>query len=136
MHPLLIISIVVLIIGIAALVILLGVAVPSLLKTMKIVNAHADEMKKRVDPIMKQKDLLLPQVEKMKQDVQWKVDSVKDTVQTVKGTGETVKQLQFSTQRKTSALIRKISNSKETQDKTEQYSEMAMGFLNRKKQKK
>lgn len=132
MNPWLLATVIILIIAVVALVGCIAVVVMPLKKTITIILLHVERIQKQLNGIQTQTTALTLTVDRMKKDIDYKKTSIQTLVQSVKDTGNMLNEVSESTQKATLAIVKNVRNDAQKQAEIEQWTNTAMGFLNRK----
>ena len=70
----------------------------------------------------------------MKNDIDYKKTSIQSVIESFKDTTSTLNEISESAERATMAIVKHVNNDAQKQAQVEQWTNKAMGFLNRKAQ--
>ena len=125
-------SLIVVIVAVVVLIVCIIAVIVPVKNTVVVLLAHADGIQKQMNGIQTQTTLLAATADKLKQDIDYKKESVQGVVHALKNTGEVLNEINDSSQRLTSKVMQKAANDPARQAQVEQWTNTAMGFLNRK----
>ena len=125
-------SVIIVAIAVVVLIVCIVAVIVPFKNTATVLLAHADGIQKQMNGIQTQTVQLVATADKMKQDIDYKKESVQDVVQALKNTGNVLNEINDSTQALTSNVIKKAADDPARQAQVEQWTNTAMGFLNRK----
>ena len=125
-------SVIIVAVAVVVLIVCIVAVIVPFKNTATILLAHADGIQKQMNGIQTQTVQLVATADKMKQDIDYKKESVQDFVQALKNTGNVLNEINDSTQALTSNVIKKAADDPARQAQVEQWTNTAMGFLNRK----
>lgn len=134
MNPWLLATVIILIVAVVALVGCIAVVVVPLKNTITIILSHVEGIQKQLNGVQTQTTALTSTVDRMKTDIDYKKTSFQALVQSVKDSGNMLNEVSESTQKATLAIVRNVQNDAQKQAEVEQWTNIAMGFLNRKAQ--
>lgn len=123
-----------LIIGVAVVVLIVCfIAILAPLKAIATVMlAHVEGIDKQMKGIQTQTTQLATTAVKMKNDLEFKKQSIQEVVQSVKNTGAILNAISDTSHDATSRVMKNAANDPQRQAQVEQWTNTAMGFLNRK----
>ena len=125
------------IILIAALVILIGciaIVAKPYKKTITTLLKHVEGIQKQLNGIQVQTVALNATADRMKNDIDYKKTSIQSVIESFKDTTSTLNEISESAERATMAIVMHVNNDAQKQAQVEQWTNKAMGFLNRKAQ--
>ena len=125
-------SVIIVAIAVVVLIVCIVAVIVPFKNTATVLLAHADGIQKQMNGIQTQTTQLAATADKMKQDIEYKKESVQGVVQSLKNTGMVLNEINDSTQALTSKVIKKAADDPKRQAQVEQWTNTAMGFLNRK----
>lgn len=125
-------SVIIVAIAVVVLIVCIVAVIVPFKNTATVLLAHADGIQKQMNGIQTQTTQLAATADKMKQDIEYKKESVQGVVQSLKNTGTVLNEINDSTQALTSKVIKKAADDPKRQAQVEQWTNTAMGFLNRK----
>ena len=122
---------------IVALVILIGciaAVVRPYKNTIMTLLKHAEGIQKQLNGIQVQTVALNATADRMKNDIDYKKTSIQSVIESFKDTTSTLNEISESAERATMAIVKHVNNDVQKQAQVEQWTNKAMGFLNRKAQ--
>ena len=125
-------SVIIVAIAVVVLIVCIVAVIVPFKNTATVLLAPADGIQKQMNGIQRQTTQLAATADKMKQDIEYKKESVQGVVQSLKNTGTVLNEINDSTQALTSKVIKKAADDPKRQAQVEQWTNTAMGFLNRK----
>lgn len=125
-------SLIVVIVAVVVLMACIIAVIVPIKNTVVVLLAHINGILKQMNGIEKQTILLAATADKMKQDIDYKKEAVQGVVQTLKNTGIVLNEITESSQALTSKIMKKAAEDPARQAQVEQWTNRAMGFLNRK----
>ena len=125
-------SVIIIAIAVVVLLVCIVAVIVPFKNTATVLLAHADGIQKQMNGIQTQTTQLAATADKMKQDIDYKKESVQGVVQALKNTGMVLNEINDSSQALTSKAIKKAVDDPARQAQVEQWTNTAMGFLNRK----
>ena len=112
----------------------IAVVIMPLKKIITTLLKHAEGIQKQLNGIQVQTTALNKTIERMKSDIDYKKDSIQGVIQTFKDTTGMLNDISESTERATMAIVKYVNNDAQKQAQVEQWTNKAMGYLNRKAQ--
>lgn len=125
-------SVIIVIVALIVLIVCIVAVIVPFKNTATVLLTHVDGIQKQMNGIQTQTTLLAATADKMKQDIDYKKQSVQGVVQAVKNTGKALNEINDSSLALTSKVMKKAAEDPERQAQVDQWTNTAMGFLNRK----
>lgn len=125
-------SVIIVTIAVVVLIVCIVAVIIPFKNTATVLLAHADGIQNQMNGIQTQATQLAATADKMKRDIEYKKESVQGVVQSLKNTGTVLNEINDSTQALTSKVIKKAVDDPDRQAQVAQWTNTAMGFLNRK----
>lgn len=132
MNPWLIAALVILGIAVVLLIVCIIVVIGPIKKVVTLLLAHAEGIKKQLNPIQTETTKLTTTVNRMKADIEYKKESVQSVIQSVKHTGEVLDQVSDMSHDATVKVMKKANNDPQRQAEVERWTNTAMGMIQRK----
>ena len=132
MNPWLIAALVILGIAVVLLIVCIIVVIGPIKKVVTLLLAHAEGIKKQLNPIQTETTKLTTTVNRMKADIEYKKESVQSVIQSVKHTGEVLDQVSDMSHDATVKVMKKANNEPQRQAEVERWTNTAMGMIQRK----
>ncbi|MEK5186734.1 DUF948 domain-containing protein [Solibacillus sp. FSL R5-0691] len=132
MNPWLIASLVVLGIAVVLLIVCIVVVIGPIKKVVTLLLAHAEGIKKQLNPIQTETTKLTTTVNRMMADIEYKKESVQSVIQSVKQTGKVLDQVSDVSHDATVKVMKKANNDPQRQAEVERWTNTAMGIIQRK----
>lgn len=132
MNPWLIAALVILGIAVVLLIVCIIVVIGPIKKVVTLLLAHAEGIKKQLNPIQTETTKLTTTVNRMKADIEYKKESVQSVIQSVKHTGEVLDQVSDVSHDATVKVMKKANNDPQRQAEVERWTNTAMGMIQRK----
>lgn len=101
-------------------------------KVVTLLLAHAEGMKKQLNPIQTETTKLTTTVDRMKADIEFKKESVQSVIQSIKHTGDVLNQVSDVSHDATAKVMKKANNDPNRQAEVERWTNTAMGIIQRK----
>ena len=132
MNPWLIAALVILGIAVVLLIVCIIVVIGPIKKVVTLLLAHAEGIKKQLNPIQTETTKLTTTVNRMMADIEYKKESVQSVIQSVKHTGEVLDQVSDVSHDATVKVMKKANNDPQRQAEVERWTNTAMGMIQRK----
>ena len=132
MNPWLIAALVILGIAVVLLIVCIIVVIGPIKKVVTLLLAHADGIKKQLNPIQTETTKLTTTVNRIMADIEYKKESVQSVIQSVKHTGEVLDQVSDVSHDATVKVMKKANNDPQRQAEVERWTNTAMGMIQRK----
>lgn len=132
MNPWLIAALVILGIAVVLLIVCIIVVIGPIKKVVTLLLAHAEGIKKQLNPIQTETTKLTTTVNRMMADIEYKKESVQSVIQSVKHTGEVLDQVSDVSHDATVKVMKKANNDPQRQAEVERWTNTAMGIIQRK----
>ena len=132
MNPWLIAALVILGIAVVLLIVCIIVVIGPIKKVVTLLLAHAEGIKKQLNPIQTETTKLTTTVNRMKADIEYKKESVQSVIQSVKHTGKILDQVSDVSHDATVKVMKKANNDPQRQAEVERWTNTAMGIIQRK----
>ena len=132
MNPWLIAALVILGIAVVLLIVCIIVVIGPIKKVVTLLLAHADGIKKQLNPIQTETTKLTTTVNRMKADIEYKKESVQSVIQSVKHTSDVLNQVSDVSHDATVKVMKKANNDPQRQAEVERWTNTAMGMIQRK----
>lgn len=125
-------TVIVLIVAVVIFVGCIAVVIFPLKNVITVILAHMQGLQKQLEGIQTQAIALTATMDKMKTDIDYKKQSFQTVVQSVKDVGTALNELNDSSQKATTAIVKQFQNDEEKQAQVERWTNTAVSFLNRK----
>ena len=132
MNPWLIAARVILGIAVVLLIVCIVAVIGPIKKVVTLLLAHAEGMKKQLNPIQTETTKLTTTVDRMKADIEFKKESVQSVIQSIKHTGDVLNQVSDVSHDATAKVMKKANNDPNRQAEVERWTNTAMGIIQRK----
>lgn len=132
MNPWFLTSLVILGIAVVLLIVCIVAVMGPIKKVVTLLLAHAEGIKKQLNPIQTETTKLSTTVSRMKSDIEFKKESVQSVIQSVKHTGEVLNQVSDVSHDATTKVIKKANNDPKQQAEVNRWTNTVMGILQRK----
>ncbi|MEK5078474.1 DUF948 domain-containing protein [Solibacillus sp. FSL W7-1436] len=132
MNPWLIAALVILGIAVVLLIVCIIVVIGPIKKVVTVLMAHAEGIKKQLNPIQTETAKLSTTVNHLMADIEYKKESVQSVIQSVKNTGEVLDQVSDVSHDATVKVMKKANNDPQRQAEVERWTNTAMGIIQRK----
>ncbi|MGE7984448.1 DUF948 domain-containing protein [Solibacillus sp. NPDC093137] len=132
MNPWLIAALVILGIAVVLLIVCIIVVIGPIKRVVTLLLAHAEGIKKQLNPIQTETTKLTTTVNRMMADIEYKKESVQSVIQSVKHTGEVLDQVSDVSHDATVKAMKKANNDPYLQAEVERWTNTAMGIIQRK----
>lgn len=132
MNPWLIAALVILGIAVVLLIVCIIVVIGPIKKVVTLLLAHAEGIKKQLNPIQTETTKLTTTVNRMMADIEYKKESVQSVIQSVKHTSDVLNQVSDVSHDATTKVMKKANNDPQRQAEVERWTNTAMGIIQRK----
>lgn len=132
MNPWLIAALVILGIAVVLLIVCIIVVIGPIKKVVTLLLAHAEGIKKQLNPIQTETTKLTTTVNHLMADIEYKKESVQSVIQSVKHTGKVLDQVSDVSHDATVKVMKKANNDPQRQAEVERWTNTAMGIIQRK----
>lgn len=132
MNPWLIAALVILGIAVVLLIVCIIVVIGPIKKVVTLLLAHAEGIKKQLNPIQTETTKLTTTVNHLMADIEYKKESVQSVIQSVKHTGKILDQVSDVSHDATVKVMKKANNDPQRQAEVERWTNTAMGIIQRK----
>ncbi|MER2028820.1 MAG: DUF948 domain-containing protein [Solibacillus sp.] len=132
MNPWLIAALVILGIAVVLLIVCIIVVIGPIKKVVTLLLAHAEGIKKQLNPIQTETTKLTTTVNRMMADIEYKKESVQSVIQSVKHTSDVLNQVSDVSHDATTKVMKKAHNDPQRQAEVERWTNTAMGIIQRK----
>lgn len=132
MNPWFLAALVILGIAVVLLIVCIVAVIGPIKKVVTLLLAHADGMKKQLNPIQTETTKLTTTVDRMKADIEFKKESVQSVIQSIKHTGDVLNQVSDVSHDATAKVMKKANNDPNRQAEVERWTNTAMGIIQRK----
>src|SRR5690606_8813923 len=132
MNPWLIAALVILGIAVVLLIVCIIVVIGPIKKVVTVLMAHAEGIKKQLNPIQTETAKLSTTVNHLMADIEYKRDSVQSVVQSHKNTGEVLEPVSDVSHDATVKVMKKANNDPQRQAEVVRWTNTAMVIIQRK----
>ena len=132
MNAWLLVTLIILIVAVVVLIGCIAVVIKPLKNTITNLLTHGDGIQKQLNGIQVQTIALNETVDRMKTDIDYKKASIQGVIQSFKDTIRALNEFANSTERATMAIVKHVNHDVQKQDQVKQWTNKAMGYLNRK----
>ena len=132
MNPWFLAALVILGIAVVLLIVCIVAVIGPIKKVVTLLLAHAEGMKKQLNPIQTETTKLTTTVDRMKADIEFKKESVQSVIQSIKHTGDVLNQVSDVSHDATAKVMKKANNDPNRQAEVERWTNTAMGNIQRK----
>ncbi|BAK14757.1 DUF948 domain-containing protein [Solibacillus sp. FSL K6-1781] len=132
MNPWFLAALVILGIAVVLLIVCIVAVIGPIKKVVTLLLAHAEGMKKQLNPIQTETTKLTTTVDRMKADIEFKKESVQSVIQSIKHTGDVLNQVSDVSHDATAKVMKKANNDPNRQAEVERWTNTAMGIIQRK----
>ncbi|OBW59504.1 chemotaxis protein [Solibacillus silvestris] len=132
MNPWFLAALVILGIAVVLLIVCIVAVIGPIKKVVTLLLAHAEGMKKQLNPIQTETTKLTTTVDRMKADIEFKKESVQSVIQSIKHTGDVLNQVSDFSHDATAKVMKKANNDPNRQAEVERWTNTAMGIIQRK----
>ncbi|MBM7666348.1 uncharacterized protein YoxC [Solibacillus kalamii] len=132
MNPWFLAALVILGIAVVLLIVCIVAVIGPIKKVVTLLLAHAEGMKKQLNPIQTETTKLTTTVDRMKADIEFKKESVQSVIQSIKHTGDVLNQVSDVSHDATEKVMKKANNDPKRQAEVERWTNTAMGIIQRK----
>lgn len=132
MNPWFLAALVILGISVVLLIVCIVAVIGPIKKVVTLLLAHAEGMKKQLNPIQTETTKLTTTVDRMKADIEFKKESVQSVIQSIKHTGDVLNQVSDVSHDATAKVMKKANNDPNRQAEVERWTNTAMGIIQRK----
>ena len=132
MNPWLIAALVILGIAVVLLIVCIIVVIGPIKKVVTLLLAHAEGIKKQLNPIQTETTKLTTTVNRVMADIENKKESVQSVIQSVKHTSDVLNQVSDVSHDATTKVMKKANNDPQRQAEVERWTNTAMGIIQRK----
>ena len=132
MNPWLIAALVILGIAVVLLIVCIIVVIGPIKKVVTLLLAHAEGIKKQLNPIQTETTKLTTTVNRVMADIENKKESVQSVIQSVKHTSDVLNQVSDVSHDATTKVMKEANNDPQRQAEVERWTNTAMGIIQRK----
>lgn len=132
MNPWFLAALFILGIAVVLLIVCIVAVIGPIKKVVTLLLAHAEGMKKQLNPIQTETTKLTTTVDRMKADIEFKKESVQSVIQSIKHTGDVLNQVSDVSHDATAKVMKKANNDPNRQAEVERWTNTAMGIIQRK----